>query len=414
MQRAGAVLRFEVRGQAVRPPASIICQIFHSAGALRAFVCLCMHGTNVAQASAADGVCLLAVPLHVLQRILSSLDAPSLCALAQTCRALLAACSDRALWPAAPAVQAGVAAAVARSLSAALRLPAPLLVQRVTLHPLSRFQAELSLGGLRTLLEQTDAGEATARAAAEEEEAAVDALRRREAATASGSGERPADRWLLGLMASPVASLAAESAAAGRTPCQREPLAAFLAAGCSRARGVLCSRAERAAVRMQLNARFVVVAALQGAAEAASQCADMSDDSLQAEDAVARLAALLLPSPEAGVSGLSEQHVARARGLAHTALHAPPLLRAAASRCAGNVTDWHAVAASALEAHAELALRLDACCAAAEPAPPDRLVQLAKAACDGAACERPPLALAALLAACADALDRGCRALLPQ
>jgi hypothetical protein len=286
-----------------------------------------------------DASPLCALPAHVLARVLCGLDARSLCAVSQTCSTLLAAASDERLWAGAGPLEArdagaprpGVAAALAAALGAALRLPPPLLRPRVSLEPLSRFQAALSLAGLHAALELTRVGAPEAGGAA----AAA-----RPARAAPGE---PADRWLLGLVASPAAALAAEASAALRAPCQRDELGARCAARAAAARGaVLCARHERAAVRLQLHPRFAVAAALRGAAAPAA-ARPRAPPRCAAADAAGRvcfwahyfaappdasaLAALLLPAP-GELLRLSHHHLRRALESALDALGAHASARA--------------------------------------------------------------------------------------
>lgn len=197
---------------------------------------------------------LSSLPPHLLHRVLSLLDRASLVSAANACAALFdAAC---AVAPA-PRPASGLEAALAAALGRAMRLP-PACVASLSLRPESTFLAELPLAGLSIALELVLRDDA-----ADEREAA--------AKRAAPLGE-PADRWLLGLLASPAAALAAESAAAGRAPCQADGLGPRVAALASRARSaVLCARPEHGTVRLQLRPRWLAAAALHAAREAAAQ-----------------------------------------------------------------------------------------------------------------------------------------------
>lgn len=197
---------------------------------------------------------LCSLPPHLLHRVLSLLDRASLVSAANACVALFdAAC---AVAPA-PRQAAGLEASLAAALGRAMRLP-PACVASLSLRPESTFLAELPLAGLSVALELVLRDEV-----ADEREAA--------SRRAAPLGE-PADRWLLGLMASPAAALAAESAAAGRAPCQADGLGPRVAALASRARSaVLCARPEHGVVRLQLRPRWLAAAALRAARDAAAQ-----------------------------------------------------------------------------------------------------------------------------------------------
>jgi len=368
-----------------------ISQYAHSASSAYAMSLL-------APAYEAPSLCTL--PCHLLQRVLSWLDPQALCALAQTCSALLAACSDPQLWP--PATWSPVTAALAGALSEATRLPAPLLARQLSLNTHSCFQATLSLCGLRAVLELTDAGATAQRRACPPQPPAKPSV-------------SPADRWLLGLVASPVAALAAEGAAAGRAPCQQDDLVAFLAASTSRARGVLCSRAERTAVRLQLSAQFTVVTTLRAAASYEEGTNDQC--MLCRPDAVERLASCLLPGAGSGVVGRwsSGLHTARMHALAEHTLQKPRRLRASLEHFGGalspDLLDFRAVAQSVCEADAALALLIDAVSCEA-PRREDVFVLGGQAVPAASTCAGLSVSRAALLLAAAGALERGICALL--
>jgi hypothetical protein len=326
---------------------------------------------------------LSSLPTHLAVCVLAFLDLPSLLSVSRTCRGLFAAACDERLWadgalqrraplharPRGPRrVQASVANALADALGAALALPPPLLRRRLSLEPLSSFQASLSLGGLHAALELVGTNEAGSAAAATQTRAAT---KQKHASVAMSA---PADRWLLGLLASPAAALAAVSAAAARAPCARDDLGAALAEGASRARAaVLCARLERSAVRLQLAPRFAAAAALRAAAaqrvaadpHGAARADDHPDADADADaaDAVARL------------RFWARQHDAdvadAARALAATTLPPGHALRAAVAAALGTGADdadaevdaenaIEAAAATACLSDVELSLRLDA------------------------------------------------------
>ena len=202
-------------------------------------------------------VTLPSLPPHLLCRVLSLLDRASLVSAANVCVALFdAACAVApaprdACWPC-----DGVEAALRTALCRTMRMPPACLSLHLRPGP-SAFQAELPLAGLGAALELV--------------------LRDAAAAEAAPAGRRapplgePADRWLLGLLASPAAALAAESAAAGRAPCQADGLGPRVAALASRARAaVLCARAEHGVVRLQLRPAWLAAAALRATRAAAA------------------------------------------------------------------------------------------------------------------------------------------------
>ena len=239
------------RGEARPPPRRCRCHVTILA---RPLLLLAAMEPAVENAGGLDAPApsLASLPPHLLHRVLSLLDRASLVAAAAACVSLFdAAC---AVAPA-PQCAPGLEAALRDALCRAARLPPGCVA--LSIRPDSAFQAELPLAGLSVALELVlDAGDARD----------ADASRQRLA-----MGE-PADRWLLGLLASPAAALAAESAAAGRAPCAHDGLGARVAALASRARAaVLCARPEHGVVRLQLRPRWLAAAALRSARDAAAQ-----------------------------------------------------------------------------------------------------------------------------------------------
>jgi hypothetical protein len=308
------------------------------------------------------------LPTHLAVCVLAFLDLPSLLSASRVSRALHAAACDERLWadgalqrraplharPAAAArcATASLTNALADALGAALVLPPPLLRPRLSLDCGSSFQACLSLGGLHAALELIGTN------AAEDERVRPSTTHAPRVSVATSA---PADRWLLGLMASPAAALAAVSAAAARAPCQRDDIGASLAEGASRARAaVLCARLERGGVRLQLAPRFVAAAALRAAAERADEDAQAADADADA-DARARFWAQQRDNADVADA---------ARALAAAALPAEHALRTAITGALVRTDDDAAasanddgivmLAATACLADIELSLRLDA------------------------------------------------------
>ena len=101
---------------------------------------------------------LLELPSHLVHLILQFLkqDVASLVSACRSCRSLLAAVSDARLWPSPAASQTGgLVTALSSELALAALLPQPLLAPRLLFSPHSRFQASLTLAGLRAALQHT-------------------------------------------------------------------------------------------------------------------------------------------------------------------------------------------------------------------------------------------------------------------
>jgi len=352
---------------------------------------------------------LLSLPPHLLHVVLSHLDGPDLCAASNTCTALLSACSDSRLWQVCPK-PSGCAVTVGSRLARALRVPSHALAPRVIFRPMSNFKVELSMVGVRALLARTEIGVA---ADAASSEAAKNARSQNETERQWNSTAT----WLMHLTASPTECLAREASAASRADaCGNDSLLALLAEKCSTVNGVLCVRPERGVLRLQMRPSLFVGSALR-------------EFDAWVATAVENGECLSTPRP----GWLPVQSWRNGRKISHpvsVSLNAVIYLGrivAADEKCHSvevgrcTVRNWPAIAASATDTDAKIAICLHRVCTS--PPAWGTAMDLASAAeqakprCFASITHSPPLsredhvATAALLIASGEALQRVCMAM---